>query len=787
MDKHGGLSGIEKGITNTSRRRQVQHNDQPHNEDVTTTSRSHVIEVSQNDDDGDTDHGGGNNEYVELIPQDDSPYPEVRASVPNTDNPATPQNTIRMWVIGLLMTTLGCGLNLLFSLREPVFEISPFVSALLAWPIGRLWEKFVPTKITVFGLPLNPGRFNLKEHGLITIMANVSFGSGAAYLTDMVIALRHFYSSGAFDWGFQIVAIVASQAIGYSMAGLVRRVLIYPAAMIWPGNLVTSTLLTNIHLNVNHVANGWRVSRLKVFGIIVVLCGVWTFIVHYLFPALSDLAFGPWVAPKNVVINQLFGTSHGLAFIPFTLDWNQIAGFLGSPLIPPYFAIANVSACVLLLFWIVSPIIQYSNTWYGHYLPMSSSELYDRFQHNYNVTRILSTQDMRLNIQEYEKYSPVFMPVVYVVSYAVSYAAITATVVHTILYDGKDLIYYWRHSHDEPDDVHMRLVRRYREVPDWWFAAAFLAFLSLAIAAVRGWETELPVWALLVALGLALVLLIPVGLVYALTNITVGLNVLTEFIIGYMVPGKPVAMMMFKTFGYITSSQAVMFLQDMKLGHYLKIAPRLLFIAQLVATIWGAIVQLAVMNWAQANIPNLCQADQKDGFTCPAGKVFFNASIVWGVVGPYRVFNNGVYKITLYGFLIGAILPVLTWLWVRKRPKSIVRLVHWPVFLNSVGRLPPATLYNFTNFCLVGHIFSYWVKRTWFNWWAKYNYTISAALDLGLALGSIIIFFVMLSPNISPPEWWGARNGGAFNNADNNKTPFVQLPDNKPFGPTTWH
>ena len=51
----------------------------------------------------------------------------------------------------------------------------------------------------------------------------------------------------------------------------------------------------------------------------------------------------------------------------------------------------------------------------------------------------------------------------------------------------------------------------------------------------------------------------------------IGLNVLTEFLVGYMLPGKPIAMMLFKTYGYITMAQALYFLQDMKFGHYLKV------------------------------------------------------------------------------------------------------------------------------------------------------------------------------------------------------------------------
>lgn len=32
-------------------------------------------------------------------------------------------------------------------------------------------------------------------------------------------------------------------------------------------------------------------------------------------------------------------------------------------------------------------------------------------------------------------------------------------------------------------------------------------------------------------------------------------SVIAELIVGYLLPGKPIAMMMFKTYGYITMSQ----------------------------------------------------------------------------------------------------------------------------------------------------------------------------------------------------------------------------------------
>jgi OPT family oligopeptide transporter len=95
---------------------------------------------------------------------------------------------------------------------------------------------------------------------------------------------------------------------------------------------------------------------------------------------------------------------------------------------------------------------------------------------------------------------------------------------------------------------------------------------------------------------------IPIGVITAITNQTVGLNVITELIIGYLLPGRPIAMMMFKTWGYISMLQAINFVGDFKLGHYMKIPPRSMFFCQVVATIISGTVQLIVQAWLFSNV-----------------------------------------------------------------------------------------------------------------------------------------------------------------------------------------
>jgi OPT family oligopeptide transporter len=197
---------------------------------------------------------------------------------------------------------------------------------------------------------------------------------------------------------------------------------------------------------------------------------------------------------------------------------------------------------------------------------------------------------------------------------------------------------------------------------------------------------------------------IPIGMIQAITNQQVGLNVITELIIGFMLPGKPIAMMMFKTWGYISMAQALTFSSDQKLGHYMKIPPRVMFAGQVVATVIAGTVQLGVQAWMFSNIPGIC-GDNKF-FICPSTQTFGTASIIWGVIGPQRQFATGqVYYALTFFFLIGALCPLIAWGLTRKYPNSFIKYVNFPVIFNGTGLIPPASAVNYVPWTIVAFIF----------------------------------------------------------------------------------
>lgn len=251
--------------------------------------------------------------------------------------------------------------------------------------------------------------------------------------------------------------------------------------------------------------------------------------------------------------------------------------------------------------------------------------------------------------------------------------------------------------------------------------------------------------------------------------------------------------MCFKVYGYISMTQALTFLADFKLGHYMKIPPRSMFIAQVsqfrffgfinlhyifglrsseanlvelqvVGTTVAVIVYLVTAWWLMGDIPNLCDTSKlpKDSqWTCPMDRVFFDASVIWGLVGPRRIFGNlGEYMNVNWFFFGGAIAPVLVKLAHMAFPQhNWIRLINMPVLLGATSMMPPASAVNFTSWIIVAFLFGYVVYRYRPDVWSRYNYVLSGGLDAGTAFVTILMFITLQNRGIEL-KWWGNNGEG---------------------------
>lgn len=171
-------------------------------------------------------------------------------------------------------------------------------------------------------------------------------------------------------------------------------------------------------------------------------------------------------------------------------------------------------------------VSDYKNVLFSSYMPILSAAVFDNTGHPYNVSRIL-TPDFLFDEKAYQEYSPVYLPITYVLSYGVQFAALTSLVTHTICWYGKDIWQQTRKAFEERreipgmetyeplrtdqvpppgrrnfdsgdasqdanremplgmEDVHCRLMRRYKDAPITWYLIVLVTMLATATFTVE--------------------------------------------------------------------------------------------------------------------------------------------------------------------------------------------------------------------------------------------------------------------------------------------------------------
>ncbi|KAF9611880.1 hypothetical protein IFM89_036663 [Coptis chinensis] len=671
-----------------------------------------------------------------ILEEDEvSPIEQVRLTVKNTDDPSLPVWTFRMWFLGIISCVLLSFLNQFFAYRTEPIVITQITVQIASLPIGRFMAAKLPT--TKFHIPgfgskefsFNPGPFNIKEHVLITIFANAgtAFGGGSAYAVGIVDIIKAFYRRNiSLLSGWMLV--LTTQVLGYGWAGICRKYVVNPAHMWWPSTLVQVSLFQALHEKDNR-----RMTRAKFFMIALVCSFSWYVFPGYLFPTLTSISWVCWVFSKSVTAHQLGSGMEGLGLGAITLDWSVIASFLFSPLVSPFFATVNIFIGYALILYVAIPIAYwYMNLYHARTFPIFSSDLFTSAGQNYNITAIVNDK-FQIDMPKYAEQGRINISMFFALTYGFGFATIAATISHVALFHGRSRLIMLFFS----DFVELRLVLRGGMGP-----------------------VQMPWWALIAACVLAFLFTPAISIITATTNQTPGLNIITEYLMGLVQPGHPIANVCFKTYGYISMAQAVSFLSDFKLGHYMKIPPRSMFLVQIIGTMIAGTVNILVAWWLLTTIPNICQHEllpPNSPWTCPGDRVFFDASVLWGLVGPKRIFGSlGNYGALNWFFLGGLLGPVLVWLLHMAFPKqSWIPLINLPILLGATANMPPATTLNYNAWVVVGTIFNFFIFRYRKQWWQRYNYVLSAALDAGVAFMGVFLYF-SLSMQGKSLNWWGS-------------------------------
>lgn len=178
-------------------------------------------------------------------------------------------------------------------------------------------------------------------------------------------------------------------------------------------------------------------ARSKFFVIALTCSFLWYLFPGYLFKTLQSISWVCWVFPHSVTAQQIGSGFSGLGIGAITLDWSVVSSFLFSPLISPFFAIANIFIGYFVIVYVVIPISYWGlNVYNAKTFPLYSLDMFREDGQPYDIGAIVN-KDFVLDKAQYAKQGKLNLSIMFSLAYGFGFATIASTVSHVALFYGR--------------------------------------------------------------------------------------------------------------------------------------------------------------------------------------------------------------------------------------------------------------------------------------------------------------------------------------------------------------
>jgi OPT family oligopeptide transporter len=428
----------------------------------------------------------------------------------------------------------------IYFFRPVTLDVSNIFLALLSYIFGTFLKWALP-KTCFVGRWFNPHPFNMKEHAAMVVIA--SSGAQTALAVEVIAVQRLFYDSAP-NVLVSILVVVSSQCVGYSFAGLLRRVLLYPTKMVWPSLLPMNTLLETLHRDRRETRH-----RLRFFLWILIAAFFWEVLPECVMPVLTGVSVFCLAKQDSLIFTNIFGGSNGnedLGVLSLGLDWQFISSKLWwTPLATMTNSLVGYIICIFLFLG-----VYYGNVWQAQDFPFLSQLLFsqDSTSSNYvlsNQTEILNDENVLLPSALETEGLP-FFEGTYAMFLFTTNLAVTATISHLLLWNWDDLktgysflsprsvrqllsprswnLNFWQSRDNSSRDIdgekdpHYQLMLRYPECPSWWYTCILILSVIMGLIAVYTAKSTLPWYGFFASLAVAGTFILSFGAQVALTG-----------------------------------------------------------------------------------------------------------------------------------------------------------------------------------------------------------------------------------------------------------------------------
>ncbi|KAH9941508.1 oligopeptide transporter [Amylocystis lapponica] len=676
--------------------------------------------------------------------------------------------TFRSLFLGTIFAGLGAALSQIYLFKPIQVTVSSVFLLLLLYSVGTAWAQLFPRASWVEGTryarlapilhAINPGEFRLKEHVVASLVASTASGANSAVMN---FAVQRLYYSTNVEATTAVLATFSTACFGYGLVGLLRPLTVYPSEMVYWANLPTVSIFQSLHFDsaANH-------KRVKLFW--TAFSGMFCFeiIPSYMFPLLNGISvvcLATQRAPANAlnVITNLFGGTdgnEGLGLLSISLDWQYITStFMSYPLIQQANSWIGYAAC-----YVVVMGIYYSDAWNSLSFPMLSTALFSSNGSVWDQAAVFGAT-AELNQTALGEYGLPALTGSNAWANLTANLAIGGLIAHCVLFWSPYVIESFKQARtkSQPDPHWQVMIRRYDEVPWYWYLGLIvLAFFAGLIVVLKG-QTTLPWWSYIVALLLGAFVTPFSTLLYARMGNGIATQQLMKMVAGAINPGRPVANLYFSMWSHDVVATSIGLAGDLKIGQYLKIPPKVMFVTQVWGTILGAAVNYVVMI-------SIVDA-QRDILLRPIGTNVWSGQYVQGLNSAAVTWSlakqlygpHGPYIWIPLSLLFGMVPTFLQWL-IAKRWSHIgpirVDSVILPIIYQYSAWMTSGTNSPIMSAIIVGIVSQFWLRKYHPAWYREYNYILGGALDGGAQVMIFILSFAVFGASGVPkpfPTWAG--------------------------------
>ncbi|KIM46796.1 hypothetical protein M413DRAFT_440366 [Hebeloma cylindrosporum] len=690
--------------------------------------------------------------------------------------------TFRSIFLGTVFAGMGAALCQIYLFKPVQMSVSTVFLLLIIYTVGNGWARFFPQRNWVVGTRferlaavlhfINPGPFSLKEHVVASLVASTA-ATGSSAVQNF--AVQRLYYDTNVEATTAVLATFSTACFGYGLVGLLRPLTVYPSEMVYWLSLPTVSVFQALHFDTaaNH-------KRVKLFWAAFGGMFLYEIIPAYMFPLLNGvnvvcLASQKASSKTRDIITNLFGGTNGnegMGFLSISFDWQYISSaYMSLPLVQQANSWIGFFFCYIIIM-----AIYYSNTWNSLAFPMLSTSIFSANGSIYHQSAVFGRQ-FQLNETALQEVGLPALTGSNAWKNLASNLAIGGLIAHTILFWGPYAVESFKLSYNgEQPDPHFQAMKKYKEAPWWWYIILLaLSFVAGLIVVFKG-QTTLPWWSYIVALVLGTFVTPFSTLLVARLGNGIATNQLMKMVAGAINPGRPVANLYFSMWSHDVVATSIGLASDLKLGQYLKIPPRVMFLTQVWGTILGAVINYVVMvSVVDSQREILLNPLGNNVWSGQETQSLNSAAVTWSLAKQLYGFN-GPYWIIPMSLVIGMVPTTIQWLinkrWPQIGPISVNSIVL-PLIYQYSAWMSAGVNSAVISTLIVGLVSQLWLRKYHPGWYMKYNYILGGALDGGAQVMIFVLSFAVFGASGASkpfPSWVGNPTVGNIDYCNGNGT-----------------